>query len=356
MIRIYEELDKLIAEGRACALTTLVGASGSSPQNTGAKVIFLPDGRMIGTIGGGCLEAEARRIGLECLRTGEPRLFDLRLDDDFGWDDGLICGGRVTLFINPRPERSAEAFRAALEAARRRQRAALCTTVKGCTEGLGRTEFVQPNLPGPLATEAAAALEAGRERLVQAADGSTLYVEPVLPRPTALIAGAGHVGKVLGQVLSLAGFEVVIVDDRALFANPERLPFADRVEVADIPGFVRDYPIDTDTFVVIVTRGHRHDAQVLRECIHSPARYIGMIGSRRKITVIYEQFLREGIASPDDLRRVHSPMGLTLGDREVGEIAVSIAAEMIAVRRDADLAAIRPMQYHPPCVRGQSGQ
>src|SRR5579872_7225284 len=133
-LHIYEQLNALIAEGRRCALATLVSTSGSSPQNTGAKVLFLPDGRIIGTIGGGCMEAEARRIGLECLRKNTHRLFDLRLDDDFGWDDGLICGGSVRIFINPTPERSAEVYAAALDVAARRDRAALCTVVQAPAE------------------------------------------------------------------------------------------------------------------------------------------------------------------------------------------------------------------------------
>src|SRR5689334_11988953 len=108
MLQIYRQLVEIAERGDSCALATLVATSGSSPQNTGAKLIVMPDGRLIGTIGGGCMEAEARRIALDCMRKDTHRLFDLRLDDDFGWDDGLICGGRVTIFIDPHPERSAD--------------------------------------------------------------------------------------------------------------------------------------------------------------------------------------------------------------------------------------------------------
>src|SRR5437588_2541962 len=101
MTMIYEQLTSFIQEGRPCALATLVAASGSSPQNSGAQVIFLPDGRIIGTIGGGCMEVEARRVGLEAIRSGQCRMLELQLDDDFGWDDGLICGGSVRIFIDP---------------------------------------------------------------------------------------------------------------------------------------------------------------------------------------------------------------------------------------------------------------
>jgi xanthine dehydrogenase accessory factor len=348
--QIYRQLLSLLESGQKCALATLVSTSGSSPQNAGAKVLFLPDGRIIGTIGGGCMEVEARRVGLDCLRKQTPKLFQLRLDDDFGWDDGLICGGTVNIFINPFPERFKEAYVAAVETAERREKAVLCTIVEGDTDQLGSTRLVKAGVEdSELLKEAVTpALESGREKVVKLGDGQSVYVEPILPRPTVLIAGAGHVGAALAQITALCGFEVVVVDDRPSFANTERLPFADRVVVDDIPRFVGQFPINEDTYVVAVTRGHRHDAHVLRECIHSRAKYIGMIGSKRKIVVIFEEMLRDGLATKEELRRVRSPMGLTLGDREVGEIAVSIAAEIIAVRNGADLNAIRPMQYTPP--------
>src|SRR5687768_8026683 len=145
---IYRELIRLIENGQPAALATLVATSGSSPQHTGAKVIFLPDGQIIGTIGGGCLEAEARRVGLDCLRRKTCALFDLRLDDDFGWDDGLICGGKVSIFINPQPERSAESYRAAIAATEARNPAALCTIVKGDDTRLGETFLIPSESDG----------------------------------------------------------------------------------------------------------------------------------------------------------------------------------------------------------------
>ena len=357
MSQIYRELLELIEQGRPAALATLVSTSGSSPQHAGAKVIFLPDGRIIGTIGGGCMEVEARKVGLDCLRQKTCALFDLRLDDDFGWDDGLICGGRVSIFINPTPERSADALRAAIHATETRTPAALCTIVKADPGRIGETFLVEPGgarIGEDLRAAANAVLAEGREKTVELESGESVYIEPILPRPTLLIAGAGHVGASLGRIGAMCGFQVVMVDDRPAFANRERLPFADRAEVADIPSFIRDFPIDPETYVVIVTRGHRHDAQCLRECIHSRARYVGMIGSKRKICVIYEEMLREGLATAEDLRRVHSPLGLAIGAKEVGEIAVSIAAELVAVRRGISTDSVSAMQYIPPFVRDGS--
>lgn len=366
MLSIYRQLVEIAERGERCALATLVGTSGSSPQNTGAKLIVLPDGRLIGTVGGGCMEAETRRIALDCLRKDTPKLFDLRLDDDFGWDDGLICGGRVTIFIDPHPERNADAYRKAIESSARREKVALATALESSPDpSLTGSAWVVPlgvdqidplfddGLNTNMRAVAADAIVNGKPKRGMIASTYDCYVEPILPRPTALIAGAGHIGQALAQILALCGFETIVVDDRPSFANRDRFPFADRVEVAEVASFVRDHPIDDSTYIAIVTRGHRNDAHVLRECIHSNARYLGMIGSKRKIHVIFEELLKAGLASPGELRRVRSPMGLTLGDREVGEIAVSIAAEMIAVRNNADLTAICPMQYTPNFLRNE---
>jgi xanthine dehydrogenase accessory factor len=353
------ELCEVVDRGERCALATLVATSGSSPQNTGAKLLVLPNGSMSGTIGGGCMEAEARKVALECLRKNQTRLFSLRLDDDFGWDDGLICGGKVEIFINPLVERSVDAYRAALEASRRRERTVVATFLSG--ESAGASALIAggavaagecpPNFAGALLSACASVMETGRETRRSLDESTDVYLEPILPRPTLLIAGAGHIGAAVAQIGALCGFEVVVVDDRPSFANRDRLPWAERVAVDDIPKFTREFPVDKDTYVVIVTRGHRHDAQVLRECIHSDAAYLGMIGSKRKIVVIFEELLRDNLATREELLRVRSPMGLTLGDREVGEIAVSIMAEIVAVRNGSDLASIRPMRYAPPFLQ-----
>src|SRR5439155_11900485 len=155
----------------------------------------------------------------------------------------------------------------------------------------------------------------------------------ILPRPVLLIMGAGHIGAALTHYASRIGFEVVVVDDRASFANRERLPDADQVIVDSVVEVARRWLKTPETYVVLVTRGHRNDAVALREVIGSPCAYIGMIGSRRKVLTIYEEFLAEGIATPEQLARVHAPIGLDIGALTVDEIAVSIAAELIAVRR-----------------------
>ena len=156
-----------------------------------------------------------------------------------------------------------------------------------------------------------------------------------MPKPTLVIFGGGHVGAAVGKLAAWSGFGVVAIDDRASFANKERFPDATRIIVDDPAKVMKDFPVDADTYVCIVTRGHRHDAVILKEVIHSKAAYIGMIGSKRKVRTVIEGFVQEGVATAEDFRRVRSPMGLAIHSLTVEEIAVSVVSELIAVRRGA---------------------
>jgi xanthine dehydrogenase accessory factor len=379
--QFFGEIVARLDQQRPFALATVVHTSGSTPQKAGARAIFLPDGRVLGTLGGGCMEAESRRRALELISDQErgtrdkgrsglsssliphpsPLLLDLHLDDDFGWDDGLICGGSSQIFIQPlagtqhrtpntqypTPDpRAIYAAAIALKDERRRGTLALVVAAPSPAD-IGRTLLVPEEGPlvgsiedAALAEELTSAarglLEEGGEmprrlRLLEGA--ATVYLEPILPRPVLLIMGAGHIGAALTHYTSRIGFEVVVVDDRASFANRERLPDADQVLVDSVVDVARRWPKTPETYVVLVTRGHRNDAVALREVLGSPCAYIGMIGSRRKVLTIYEEFLSEGIATPEQLAQVHAPIGLDIGALTVDEIAVSIAAELIAVRR-----------------------
>jgi xanthine dehydrogenase accessory factor len=347
MDTIYRDIVDLLERGEPFALATVVHTSGSTPQRAGAKAVFLPDGRILGTLGGGCMEAESRQRGLSLIGGGEPLFFDLHLDDDFGWDDGLICGGTAQIFIQPMTNATPEVYQAALAVHEARGRGALVSVVSGGPpESLGRPVLIREDgsatgtvpaspLAAALVEETRKALEASDEapRRLRLANGTVAYLEPILPRPTLLVCGAGHVGSALVHYASRVGFDVVAIDDRPSWAARERLPDAKEILVEDIVAAVRRYPKTPETYVVIVTRGHRHDAVVLREVIHEPVAYIGMIGSRRKILTIYEEFLAEGIATAEELARVHAPIGLDIGGISVEEIALSIGAELVAVRR-----------------------
>lgn len=348
MDSLFTELASLAREQKPFSFATVIHTAGSTPQKAGARAIFLPDGRILGTLGGGCMEAEARRRGLALTRGGEPELLDLHLDDDFGWDDGLICGGQASILIQPGRTADPEPLEAALQLHEARGQGVYCLIAaaddpalvgRSCLVREGAETVWDPGDPAVLSAieEAARALLAsGREapqRVKLEAGGVVAYLEPLLPQPVLFIAGAGHVGAAVCHYAARIGFEVVVVDDRPSLANPERLPDAHQVLAEDIVEATRRWPKTPDTYFVIVTRGHRHDAVVLREVIHSDAAYIGMIGSRRKVLTIFDEFVAEGIATQEEMRRVHAPIGLDIAAISVEEIAVSIAAELVMVRR-----------------------
>jgi xanthine dehydrogenase accessory factor len=365
--QFFRQMVSLLEAEQPFALATVVHTSGSTPQKAGARAVILPDGRVIGTLGGGCMEAESRRRALELIqgeglntetrRHGEEEhlLLDLHLDDDFGWDDGLICGGSSQIFIQRLPHRTPNtehrtpnpyAAAVALKADRRRGVLAMVVATPH-SEDVGRTLLISeggatvgaltdPALAEEVEAAARGLLQEGGDaprRVRVAAGAATVYLEPVLPRPVLLIMGAGHIGSSLCHYGARIGFEVVVVDDRASFANRERLPDADEVIVDSVVDVARRWPKTPETYFILVTRGHRNDAVALREVIDAPCAYIGMIGSRRKILTIYQEFLAEGIATPEQLARIHAPIGLDIGALTVDEIAVSIAAELIVVRR-----------------------
>jgi xanthine dehydrogenase accessory factor len=343
---IYEELTSLLEAGQPLAFAVLIETKGSTPQKCGAKAIFLPDGRVIGTLGGGCLEAETRQKALRALETGEAFTFRAVLDDDFGWDDGLICGGAVQTFVQPNPQ-SREVWRALLAEPDSRQRRMLVTVTTGEQAGkralfAGDRLILSDSLPQEALTQLAAKSaeflaepEPEPSSLILQSSSLSVYFEPILPKPTLVIFGGGHVGAAVGKLAAWSGFEVIAVDDRPSFANKERFPEAKRVIVDDPAKVAKELPTDADTYLCIVTRGHRHDAVILKEVIHGKAAYIGMIGSKRKVRTVMEGFINDGVATAEDFRRVRSPMGVAIRSVTVEEIAVSVVAELIAVRRGA---------------------
>ena len=293
---IFERVVSEVEAGRPVALCTVVRTRGSAPQVPGATLLVDQGMNITGTLGGGCVEAEVCKRAFEMLEAGRPALLSFDLDHDLGWDDGLICGGTMDIAVVPiaRCERAA-AFRLAAE-------------------------------------EMAAGKNVSVPLRVWKEDELVEYRVHIEAEPTLLIAGAGHVGTALAKLAVDLEFKVVVVDDRADFANAERLPPPIQPVAADIERTLGEFPIDAATYVVIVTRGHNHDEQALSAVIDSPARYIGMIGSRRKIRVLFDDLKAAGV-KPELLQRVHSPIGLKIDAVTVPEIAVSIAAELIAVRR-----------------------
>lgn len=329
---LLSEIVAAIENEQPFALAQIIKSSGSTPQRAGACALFFRDGRILGTIGSGCLEAEARRRALDALDARTPLLFELHLDNDFGWDEGLICGGIATIFIDPMPYRHLVIFQQTLEAVREDQGVWLWTTVRDETTPaeMGRAGERRLGFPAPgQETRETPMLHTGKTR----GDHVPLeyFVHPLPPRPHLLIAGAGYIGAALARLAHRLGFRVTVLDDRPDLCNATVLPHAQCI-VGDIAGNLATQIQDGD-YVAIVTRGHRHDSAAMRVALGRDLSYLGMIGSRRKRIVIWNQLKEEGAASDDDLSRVQCPMGLDIGAIGVEEIALSIAAQLVAVRR-----------------------
>jgi len=318
--------------GRPVVYTALVETRGSTPQKAGATMLVFPDGSQVGTLGGGCVEAEVKRRALELLSgTSGRELMTFQLDNDYGWDDGLICGGRMTMLVDP--------LRAGTDTTFYEQVRSLADAGSGFTEAValkdsaGRWLFdAAGNLL--IGDDAGERVTAGLKPLVDRprpyVAGGVSYL-PQLNRCRLVIVGAGHVGERVASLASDVDFDVWVIDDREMYCNADRFPRAQKLIVGPIDDVLADLEVDPSTFCIIVTRGHNHDEQALFHLAETSARYVGMIGSKRKIRLIFDDLRREGI-SEEALARVHAPLGFDIGSQTVPEIAVSIVAELIAER------------------------
>jgi xanthine dehydrogenase accessory factor len=352
-MEILPQVVELIDAGRRFALATVLRAEGSTPQKVGAKAIIEADGKIWGTLGGGMVEAETQRRGVEACRSHHPLVFDFKLDDAYAppasgspaseSSAGPICGGTMRILIDPTVAKDRAVYARAADALRQRQRGVLLTRIRLQTQPEVQVEWFpqeavppDPSFPGAEAVRSCLERESARlfvESSRESSESTEVLVEPLIPKPLLLIAGGGHIGQALARQATLIGFEVTVVDDRPEFTAPALFPESVSTRRGDVSQEVAAFPLGEDTYVVIVTRGHEQDAVALAACIHSPAAYVGMIGSRRKVALLRQHFLQSGLATAEEFDRVFAPIGLDIGAVTVPEIATSIAAELIAVRR-----------------------
>jgi len=364
MQEILRELENTIRSGQPVAWTALVETRGSTPQKAGAVMLVYPDGSQSGTLGGGCVEAEVKRRALRLLDAGSAQLTSFTLDSDYGWDDGLICGGRMSMLVDPvRPGDDLSYFEDYMR---------LLDDGCGCTEAIildekqaggvqaDRILFSSDGNPVtsrsvlPVTDQVSAGLRPVSSRPRPYVVAGVSYL-PQLERCRLLIVGAGHVGQKVAELAADVDFDVWVVDDREQYCNPARFPAARRLIVSPIDSALSGLEIDSNTMCVIVTRGHNHDEEALYHIAEKPARYIGMIGSRRKIRLIFEDLLKEGVPS-DSLERVHAPLGYDIGSQTVPEIAVSVVAELIAHRNLGGIPERpRPLSILSEVTTGQAG-
>jgi xanthine dehydrogenase accessory factor len=257
---IFEEIVRMRRSGQRGALATIVHTNGSIPSFESSRMLVREDGGIVGTIGGGCVEADVWAAAREAMEREAPRKMIFNLNHEASFDNGLICGGTLEVFV-----------------------------------------------------------------------------EPILPQPIAYLFGGGHISIAVAKAASAAGFAIVVIDDREQFANRDRFPMAEQIFTNFEGAFAQIRP-NASSYLIIVTRGHKEDMRVLSWAVRTDARYIGMIGSKRKVLSTYKALEAEGYR-PEEFERVFAPMGLEIGALSPDEIAVSIAAELVAVRRNADNAA-----------------
>lgn len=298
---VFQAIAGAARKGERVVLALISGVKGSSPQKIGAKALFHEDGRIEGTLGGGCLEAEIQQRAIQSLHTGKAATFELLLDHDFGWDDGLICGGKVSGVILPDATSPGADFWNQLA----ERRSTLVWGVKN-DFSIGIADKSETS--------------------------EWLYRETSSPRCELWIAGAGHISQAAAPLAAQLDFNVTVFDDRPALANHQYFPGEIRLCVDVWDKLFALPPPVAPAFALIVTRGHRHDALVLKHWIKGPFLFLGMIGSARKARIIFEHFREENIASPEQLQRVACPVGIPIKSQSVQEIAVSIMAQFIEKR------------------------
>ena len=270
MKEVLEAALRAELSGEPAALVTVVGTEGSTPQKAGAKMLVYPDGRIVGTIGGGCVEAEMTWRARQAIESRKPQMASYELTADQAGEDGLVCGGRMQVFI-----------------------------------------------------------------------------EPVESTPTLCLFGAGHVAQPRARMAKAAGFRVEVVDDRVKFASRDRFPEADLVLVEEFAAAASRMTLGRNTYAVVVTRGHKGDSEALQSVIGRGLRYVGLLGSKPKLVHLVAGLQEKGLP-PEALGEIRCPLGLEIGAVTPDEIAVSILAEMIAIRRGVSASAIRPMKMELP--------
>ncbi len=336
---VWRAASELAGAGAAGALATVSSQRGSLPMARDAKLLVAQDGRSWGTVGGGCTEADVAEQALAVARSGAPSFVRHTLNADLAGDVGLSCGGTVELFLEPvvaTPEMAA-LYGALADAAEHRVGGTVLTAVdwSGGPRKEARIGDELVRVGAPFEFEPGTAAQSLAAAHVD--QGLGALVEPLQRVPRVVIFGAGHVGRAISKVAAEAGFYVVITDDREEFADPDRLPWAHEVIAADFRSVLDRLSLDADDYVLAATRGHSYDAEVVERTATSPARYVGMLGSARKRAVVFEALERAGVPR-EALQRVRVPIGEDIGADTPAEIAVSVVAELIRVRRTGETA------------------
>lgn len=331
---IMAECARLAGGAGAGALASVAKRRGSLPMSATAKMLVSASGARIGTVGGGCLEAEITERALEVLERRVPAASEHTLNAELAGDYGLTCGGTALMFIEPViVDPTLAAIHAECAGMLARGERGMLATALDWTAGPAKALLTQSGVYiGSTETSLRAALNAPIGDGDEQRFGDGIFAERVAGAPRLIVFGGGHVGARVAEAAAFAGWRVTVVDDRPDFADPSRLPFAERTVLCDFHDLPATLGLDAETFVVVATRGHQHDALIVEQVARHDLRYLGMLGSRRKVALTWRLLETAGVPRPR-LDAIHAPVGLSIGADTPEEIAVSIVAEMIAIRR-----------------------
>ncbi len=329
-------------------VATVVRTSGSTPQKSGAKLLVREDGSGVGTLGGGCVEGDIWFAAQELLkRGGDAELRDYQLNEDLAAQDGLVCGGTMYFLIDP--VREADPYKdfaaQAVAAYAGGSPMAIVNVTAAPSKSnvvVGAKMLVRENgdTQGSLGDEILEAMTVEKARDLMAMgkndylyldSGIECYIEAYTTPPTLVLIGGGHVSKAIAPIAKSVGFRIFVFDDREQFSNPDRFPEADITMVGDYRDGFEKLPVNANSFVVVASRGHQFDDAAVSGALRTPASYVGLLGSKRKTILIYEELIRNGF-DPEQLRRINAPIGLDIGGRTPEEIALSVMSEIVAFR------------------------
>ncbi|MBF4694060.1 XdhC family aldehyde oxidoreductase maturation factor [Fusibacter ferrireducens] len=340
MNSIWHALKKILEANEDCVFATIIDKSGSAPRSFGAHMIICENGRIIGTIGGGKLEAVTMETAQIVFGEKRSRIQSFSLTGEEASETDMICGGTGEIlldYISANESSNLEVVTALLACLAHREKAWLCTIINhdgdrqqclvesnGSVRGelKGEGEFYKRMISNP------AKVILHSERF----ECKRIVIEPILSGGHLYVFGAGHVSQKLVEAAGKVGFDPIVIDDRSEFVNAERFPNANLILLPSLEGALPKLPYDRDSYIVIVTRGHMHDKTILDQVLKTPVGYIGMIGSRRKRDLIYKELIEQKGYTQEDFSTVHCPIGLEILAETPEEIAVSIVAELIKVR------------------------
>lgn len=353
---VYHKLAQMLADGETVAVATIVDVKGSVPREVGAKMVIHPLGRHVGTVGGGCGEADVIRAAVGVMQTGQPVTVRVDLTEDISMQALGVCGGILDVFVeqvgiaakkgdhDPTPVSAADRIAAVEDSVAARRPVALVKVVGGPAAGGEAVVWLDRPPLGRLGlgagveervfADARQVLAERQHRLLHyPEEGLAVFVEVQRRTPELLIVGAGHIALPLAQMAAICDFAVTVIDDRPQYANQARFPTAQKVFAAPLRETVRDLPLDLDSFVVLVTRGHSQDVACMLELLDRPVAYLGMIGSQRRVDAVFKLLTEEQGIDPTKFDRVYSPIGVDIAAQTPAEIAVCIMAEIINVLR-----------------------